>query len=335
LMNHNYLLLNQVVPFQLNIHPSSFLPNYQSFQATLQNENLLKLLSYQQLCYKNQLAHLQLLRQINLPSHKILLEETCSSTLSTPLVLNTMSKFQQGDILEKKQKEDTNRNFLRAQIAQMLTYFVNYFGKASKEEVNSERNKYIFNKSLLGLFDSLAEKYALSGKCKEDMIRFVLRKTISCFRNNLRKNHNLSSKAASMMLCKKYFKIEAEEILNQINIENEEELLGFLLPYKKNSRNKTANNCFVAEIFASEVFRSDYTQHLENFDHLLNDDNQKKIDKFIEFSIICIENGTISKVKKYKRLPWLKVWLESTKILACELLNTTAPQINAKKMKQN
>ena len=331
--NNNSLLFSQAVSYPTLALFSSF-PTYH--QSPLQNENLLALLSYQQQCYNNQLRNLQLHRQLSqanaLSNHKALLQETHSATnLSTP---TTRGDFDQGDmVLLQKQKGDFCANFLRPQVAKMVAYFVNCFGKATSQDVSSERNKYASNRGLLELFDALAEKYSKSGKCKEDMIRFVLRKAISSLRNTLKKKHNLSSKAASMMLCKKYFKIESEEILNQIDIENEEEILSFLLPYKKNSRNKTANTCFITEIFASEVFRNDYTNYLQSFDSLLEDDNKKKVDRLIEFLTDCVKNNTISKVHKYKRLPWLKSWLDATKVLAYELLKTT-PKPNHNEMKK-
>jgi len=70
------------------------------------------------------------------------------------------------------------------------------------------------------------------------MVRFVLRKALSSIRKSLReKNKELTTKTASLLLCQRYFKEKmkelSEEKMNTIN--KEEEIMSFLLPYKKKS----------------------------------------------------------------------------------------------------
>ena len=221
--------------------------------------------------------------------------------------------------LQEKQSSDP----LKANVIQILYFFLNEFGKINQENITNQRAKYNNNSSLLQLFDALVERYLSASKCREDMIRFVLRKALSFLRDSLRNKHNLTSKAASLAFCQRYFNNKVEEMVQyEIDIDNEKEVLNFLLPYKKNSRNRTANNRFITEIFTSDIFYGDYLGYLDNFDEIMKKDNQKKINKFIDFLVDCVKNETISKVKKFKRLPWLNGWLETSKVIAYELLNT-------------
>jgi len=219
---------------------------------------------------------------------------------------------------------------LQERIVSMVNFFV-YEINAS--QVSEQRNKYLDNPTLLDLFDILTKKYQSSSKCREDMIRFVLRKAIGSMRDNIRDTKILSAKAASVELCQRYFKDKLEQLTAEnVDVTDEDTLLNFLLPYKKQSRNKTANSCFIAEIFSSELFYQDYLQFLGKIDKLLEDDNQKKIQKFINFLEGCVKENRLSKVATYKRLPWQKTWLHSTKIIANELLSMK-PKVNNKKQK--
>ncbi len=165
------------------------------------------------------------------------------------------------------------------------------------------------------------------------MVRFVFRKAITFLRDSLREKDKLTAKAASVALCQRYFNLNSEDLAQQIDIQDEDQILAFLLPYKKNSRNKTANSSFITEMFTSEVFHQDYLAYLGDLDHILNDDNQKKIDKFVDFLESCANNNTLHKIKNYKRIPWLEAWFESTKSIAHELLNTSFLKKGAKKTK--
>jgi len=215
----------------------------------------------------------------------------------------------------------------------MVNFFVYEFGKISAPQVSDQRNKYLDNPTLIDLFDILMKKYQSSSKCREDMIRFVLRKALGSMRDRIRDRKILSAKAASVELCQRYFKEKLEQLtVEHVDITDEDALLNFLLPYKKQSRNKTANSCFITEIFSSDLFYQDYLQFLGKIEKLLEDDNQKKIQKFINFLEICVKENRLSKITTYKRLPWQKTWLHSTKIIANELLSMK-PKINVKKQK--
>jgi len=235
---------------------------------------------------------------------------------------------------KEEAKDSCQMLTLKGQIVNMLKFALKEFGKGNSERIQAQRNVYLSNPILLNLFDNLIDKYSSAAKCREDMVRFVLRKAISSLRDSLRAKQNITSKAASIALCKKYFKADTfEQTKKEFGVDDEEDLLNFRLPYKKNSRNKTANSKFMTEIFSSTAFYKDYLEYLNNFENILQHDNKKKFDKFVEFLEDCVNRNAVHEVKKYKRLPWLDQWLETTQVIAHELLdlntwkNTNKPEL--------
>jgi len=214
---------------------------------------------------------------------------------------------------------------LEAQVRGTLDYFTQRFNKSNQEEITREKTKYRYSHVFSQLFDELVKKYSSVSRCREDMVRFVLRKALTFLRNRLRDQTVSGARAASVVMCKRYFGQKMNEMLESVNVEDEKEVLAFLLPYKKNSRNRTANSRFMGEIFSSEEFRKDYVCFLEKLDEILAKDNQKKMEKFVSFLVECIKQNTIEKVRNFKRLPWVEEWLASTKVIANEL-----PNINQK-----
>ena len=317
------------------------------FALIQQQKQLGNLLMNQEQCLQNQIQNLKLLEQIL----------TITPLNSNNLIHPNMRKFfffhhqdsfgikeeldscfcedsasETNKFFFENQEETPTRN-LREQIEEMVSFFLKEFGKASSSKMKTQRNTYSHSKILLDVFDALASKYSSSGKCKEDMTRFVLRKAISYLRNLQRDKNGYSCKTASLTLCKKYFANKLNDIAEKIDFENEEDMLNFLLPYKKNSRNKTANTCFAIEIFASEAFYQDYEVFLEKFDEIFEQENEKKSKKLVDFLLECIKQKKISGVKTFKRLPWLKTWLSATKIIAEDLRNINILQEKRKVLK--
>jgi len=338
-------------PPQLNTFPLTFsLFDSLNMQAFFQERLLQRIHQSQQLLLQHQFQDQpasSIMRKVNLhptitsKSKQFLLPGKTLQTFQVPALLP--NKKVEGDKnLEKKMKmqklkmEEINPQFnLKANVSHMLSFLIDNFGTTPQDLIEQEREKYCFNSNLVALFDSLVEKYTLAAKCREDMIRYVLRKALGYLRDSLRTKYQLSSKSASKVLCQKYFKLKEEEItLNKINLDNGEAMLNFLLPYRKNSRNKTTNNSFITEIFASEAFSQDYLEYLANFEQIVEKDNKKKFDKFVDFLVACFESNTTSRVKNYKRLPWLRSWLRTSKVIAHELLRVQHLKGFNKKKKQ-
>jgi len=315
--------------------------NYTQFNPLAfiqQQQQLENLLMNQERFLQNQIQNIRLLEQILNINRLNSYNKSIDSEMTVPFFSHHKDSygikegFDSGfsedsiseinkDIFEVKEEAPTSN--LRDQIEEMVTFFLKEFGKASSSKMRTQRNTYSHSKILLEVFDALASKYSSSGKCKEDMTRFVLRKAVSYLRNLQRDKNGYSCKVASLALCKKYFANRLNDIAESANLESEEDVLNFLLPYKKNSRNKTANTCFITEIFASEAFYQDYGLFLENFDEIFERENQKKFKKFVDFILECMKQKKTGGIKTFKRLPWLKTWLSATKVIAEELRNTS------------
>ena len=157
---------------------------------------------------------------------------------------------------------------LVARIDEMVAFILHNLGKAPQYQIDHQRQSYAFNNTLLELFDALVDKFSSAAKCREDMIRHVLRKALSYFKNSLRDKHKLSSRGASVLMCQQYFQVMRDQMrkYDVDMLQDEDKIVDFLLPYKKNSRNKTVNTSFITEIFSSEAFYQDYVAFLDKLE---------------------------------------------------------------------
>jgi len=269
----------------------------------------------------------------------LLIAETISETSNlieqSPIIDLPICKENKKETKEIKKKLKTfikieedfecSKSEMKTQVEKILNFFMKNFGKINKKEVAKQRSLYKGDELFFKLFDALADKYQSASKSREDMTRFVLRKAITHLRDVIRNEHKTTAKGASIILCKRYFNQRFDELLNEMAGEDPigsyEKLLGFLLPYKKNSRNKTANMNFITEIFASEIFNQDYRTFLNNFDKIIQIDNENRTNKFCDFLVKCLQDGKVHKAKDFKRLPWLDFWIENSKEIASDLLN--------------
>jgi len=317
--------INSIInPIQFN--PLALIQQQQQLRETLRIQEAK--------CLQNQFQSLKLLEQIQILNHLNSYHKTINSEMNMAFSFNEQNSYKLkeefGSCFSEDSVSELSKGFfetkeeartLREQVEEMVMFFLKEFGKVSSSKITTQRKIYSHSEILLDVFDALTAKYSSSEKCREDMTRFVLRKAMSYLRNLQRDKNGYSCKTASLALCKKYFANHLNEIAGDINFENEEEVLNFLLPYKKNSRNKTANTCFATEIFASEAFSQDYEGFLEKFDEIFEQENQKKFKKFVAFLLECIQQKNTDGIKTFKRLPWLKTWLSATKIIAEELKN--------------
>jgi len=210
---------------------------------------------------------------------------------------------------------------LRTQLENMVRIVLSSVN--GKNSGNTETTRLLYKQSpfLLQLFDKLVMKYYSAKKCREDIVRYILRKAFKTFRSELVKNEKITHKKASLALCKKYFHSRLDEIEKSgVNIENDEALFDFMMPYKKNSKNRTMNTSFVTDIFASAEFTQAYEHFLGQFDGLLKEDNDKKIEKMVDLLVLCVQNNDLSKLNLFNRLPWLDVWLTDTMEIATSLI---------------
>jgi hypothetical protein len=212
----------------------------------------------------------------------------------------------------------------------ILNSILDHNGKKPLKEVQKDLADLVHSEALSQIYRQILLKYQRSAKAKEDTVRFVLRKAFTWIRDEVRATENLSAKAASLVLCNRYFKSKIKDFGAPLN---DDELVNFLLPYKKNSRNKTANTAFATEIFASEEFSKDYAKFLGNIQKVLETENTQRKGKFLDFLLECAKKGDFEKIQAYKRLPWSENWIESIKIVAFELIKKNSLK-TAKKIKR-
>jgi len=220
----------------------------------------------------------------------------------------------------KAKKEGQNIPLAKAELEEMIYFLLNNIGKIDQGEIEKARRKYSQNIYLIPIFDALVAKYFPVKKHREDIVRYVVRRAFKFMKAGTIKKEKIYGKRAYAVLCKKYFQSSYEELQRSgVNVEDEKELIEFLLPYRKNSKNRTMNNNFTTEIFSSKEFCADYEIFLQSFDKVLIDDNNKKIEKLISLAEQCIANNCPEKIKQCTRLPWLQAWIEKTQEVAYDL----------------
>jgi len=88
------------------------------------------------------------------------------------------------------------------------------------------------------------------------------------------KEDSCDSKTACKNFVERYFPASKEGFKNsEINFNDDEALFDALMPFKKNSKNKTMNSSFLADTFSSKAFRDDYCLFLNSFDDTMYADN--------------------------------------------------------------
>jgi hypothetical protein len=214
--------------------------------------------------------------------------------------------------------QSLQKKSLKAQIKDIIHYVLDNFGRVNEDQFDEEKIRYSFDKDLVMVFELLSSKYASTIKTKEEMVKYTLRRAFKFIKSNLKKEMNANTKCVCKTLCSKYFGASQDEISK---IGNEEDFLKCVLPFRKNSKNKTMNTSFISEIFSSEEFYKDYENYLQSFDNILEVDNKNKIDRMANYIEECIKKKKIRDIRNYKRIPWPKLWIISTKKIAQDLPN--------------
>jgi len=235
---------------------------------------------------------------------------------------------------EKVEEEVYNGDFrsaaFRRKIRKMIQLVLSKIGKESAEEIEKIRLSILKQDPLLHkLFEHLVKKYHSAKKFKEEFIRYIMRKAWKVIKKKSTKDLKVKGKKASLLLCKRYFSDKFNQ-LDNVNVDNDEEIVDFFMPYNEKSKNKSINMSFVKEIFSSHEFVSDYQEFLESFDDLLKQDNDKKFEALENTLIECLETNSFHKIGSMKVFPWLDTWMEETKVVAKELIKNK-PLISSKK----
>jgi len=207
---------------------------------------------------------------------------------------------------------------IRTQIEGMIRLILSSVNKGALNEADNKRELYTKSPILLQIYDRLVIKYYSAKKCREDIVRYILRKVFKLLRTDLIKKERVSYKKATSTLCKRYFSSSLKQ--GKTQAKNDKELLDLIMPFQKNSKNRTMNTNFVLEIFSSEKFCVAYEDFLGGFEELLQLDNKKKLEKLLDVLVKCVLKNDVAGLNAVNRLPWLDVWLENTKEIAYSLI---------------
>ncbi|EAR88494.2 hypothetical protein TTHERM_00171810 (macronuclear) [Tetrahymena thermophila SB210] len=60
---------------------------------------------------------------------------------------------------------------------------------------------------------------------------------------------------------------------------------------------------------------------LDKFEEISAKENEKKVKKFVNYILDLMDKNKLDKMKSFKRLPWLQIWLKETHQIAQSLLN--------------
>lgn len=215
-----------------------------------------------------------------------------------------------------------------AHVRNIVDFLILNFGLLSQSEIEREKQKYSHDEVLSQVFNNIVLKYTSMNKTKEEMIKYVFRKALKSIKDKLKGTIKKSDKEINKIFFQKFFSVSKDEMLKKkgVNTEDEEELMKFLLPFKKTSANKTLNSNFLSKIFSSEEFCHAYEEYLTEFEREADFDNGVKVKKFVEFIMTCIKTNKISQILNYKRVPWLKSWVLSTKNIGFQLMYEKSPR---------
>lgn len=246
--------------------------------------------------------------------------------LETKSPLPTQSKLTSPiETLSPPQTQETRPTFdlpndpdicLEAQIKYMIQFFVNNYGAMTNKEIENARESYTQDEKLSKAFEALTMKYAATSKTREEMIKWIIRRVLKASKRAMKTSQKKDQKKLLGDVCKRYFK--DGETLDEEN-DTSENWVDSILPFRKNSKNKTMNSNFIAEIFESEEFKQDYKGFLKDFDDVTEKENNEKLRRFTRLVVECTKKENFDSISKYKRVPWLKVWIKNTKKVAYEL----------------
>ncbi|CAD8176927.1 unnamed protein product [Paramecium pentaurelia] len=277
-------LTNQLI-FDLQLRQQN---NYWNMYQNMQNFYYPNPYGYP---YANQTQlYTQQYEQIPVQSDQMQLKEDASTTQGT-----RRSIFETKDVMPIVSRE-TLENYILMIINE---------DEDVNQLISSLKNKSQF--SLANVLEMLFQKQQQQHKSREELIKFCLRKALKFI---FRKVQEENDKTKLNMKCaqKKFIEIIEQETKKNI-----------ILPFRKNSKNKTMNSEFLREIFSSTTFVRYYEQYLDCLDEQIQKDSKKKI------AALCnkIQN-TISDDKIFsfevKRLPWSLSNIEKVKITAKEML---------------
>lgn len=230
---------------------------------------------------------------------------------------------------------DPNKS-VKAHLKDIMYYILNNFGTLNVEELLMEKLKYRNDKELCVVFDTLLDRYASIVKTRDDMARCLLKKVVKRMKQKMRRE-NTKSVTNEDNARKRNFKIFFDEMSGKMEDDLEEEdedSEKFLPSFKRGSKDVRIITGNTISSFSHDELYQGFQEYVENLDYNLDLDNNKKIDRFVKYIEGLMKKNAVKEIKKYKRIPWLKTWIESTKKIAYELANNNQPEGERKIVKK-
>ncbi|CAD8116280.1 unnamed protein product [Paramecium sonneborni] len=171
----------------------------------------------------------------------------------------------------------------------------------------TQKLREINQTQLAQILEILAMKQQQQIKSREELIKFCLRKAFRFIFKSISEKNNIS---------KTNLKTARQEFLQIIE---QEIKIPLILPFRKNSKNKTMNNDFLKQLFSSQIFQTFYREFLDHFDDAIKADRKNKIDKLQDKIWMSLRNNSSASID-IKRLPWSFKNTERVKTIAFELM---------------
>ncbi|KAL4488063.1 hypothetical protein ABPG72_009401 [Tetrahymena utriculariae] len=243
---------------------------------------------------------IQVKQQQNDQNQFNLLQESPNQPFSLNEQLNMNPSIQEK--LLKRQK-------VAEELSELMHFLINNMTVLSTDKI-FERKKDIkyLNEKESQIYDQIVNKYQYSKKTKEEMIKFILRKCFKFLKSDMKQFDLSQQREMDKAFFDKYF--DSADFCTDDQF----------MPFKKKSSLKTMNSQFLKKIFKSPSFSQGYHQYLDKFEEISVKENEKKVKKFVNYILDLMDKNKLDKMKSFKRLPWLKIWLKDTHEIAKSLL---------------
>lgn len=206
---------------------------------------------------------------------------------------------------------DPNKS-VKAHLKDILHFVLNNFKILSDEEIELERLKYRNHQDLMLVFEVLIARYAAVAKSKEEMAKYSFRKALKFMKQKSKKDTKKGVTETSADIYYGNLKVFEEDFPVKIKEESPKEN-----HFLRNQRNE--GSC---DDYSFGDFSEGFQEYFKNLECILELDNTKKVERFASFIEGLMKKRAIMEIKKYKRIPWLKIWIEKAKQVTSELVQS-------------
>ena len=180
--------------------------------------------------------------------------------------------------------------------------------KLSFYEINF-KNPQIFEVLLL-----LIQRYKMVHKSKEELMKFLFRKSFKFIKHNFEDNHKgMLRKQLNFKFNETYLTKEGEKKAKEMKTCNY---------MTKTFLMKKISNRFLKVLFSNENFFTAFEEFLNIFDEFAKKENQRKVVKIVGQIMMLVQKNKIAEIKIIQHLPWIQIWMEKSKLMGDEIIKT-------------